>query len=179
MVNQLNLETKQNSINEIKGIIDNSSMIFLTEYRGLSANDITDFRREVRNVGAQATVYKNKLVERALNESNIESSEGLLKGPNLLVSCETDSSVVAKFLVKFSKEHEVFSLKGGFLDRVCVGEDVVIELSKLPSKDELIGKFVMLTNSPITKLVRQLSTPMQKLVYVLDAIKTNKSGGEE
>lgn len=168
-------EEKKKVVKEIQQKVEESSLVVLSEYRGLSVSALTELRRNLREAGADAKVYKNTLTRIAFGDLKIAYPESLLTGPNLLVNTNGDVAAVSKVLVQFRKDNEQLSIKGGVLDNQLLSLKGVEELSKLPSRDVLIAQVIGQIKAPLSGLVRSLSSPQSGLVAVLKQIENKKS----
>ncbi len=164
---------KEKVVGSIKQKINESQVIIFADFRGLSVSDLTSLRRSVRKEGGSAAVYKNTLTRRALEELNITCPGHFLEGPSLVLNAQ-DPVNMAKILVKFGKEVNQFSIKGGLLEGVVLTEKSVMTLATLPSRDQLIAQVVGTVKAPLTRLVTSLSSPVRGLVNSLNAIKEKK-----
>ncbi len=146
-----------------KVVIDNTlekfkeaSGVIITDYQGLTAGKVNDLRRRLEKAGASYKVVKNTLSKRVLDELKIDASmKKLFKGVTGLVFSK-DYMAAIKALTAFAKENEKFKIKGGYIESKAVSVDEIKALSSLPSKQELIAKFVVLLNSPIQRLINVL-----------------------
>lgn len=163
---------KSKVLDSIKGKLS-SSIILLADFRGLTVSELTTLRREIKREGGSASVYKNTLTRKALDELNISCPEALLKGPSLFLNAE-DPVKLSKLLVKYTKDLDRLKIKGGFLDKSSLDESQIIQLASLPSREELIAKAVGTIKAPLSRLVASLSSPIRGLVYTLSAIKEKK-----
>ena len=118
-------------------------------------------------------MVKNTLSKRVLKELSISSLDSYFTGVTGIVFCKEYVSAI-KILTKFAKENEAFKIKGGYLDNKAFNVKEITEISKLSSKEELIGKLVYLLNQPLTRLMNVLSSPSREIVTVLSAIKDKK-----
>ena len=165
---------KVGDLASIREMIDESKFIVMADYRGLDVSSVTDLRRQLRDNDAKAKVCKNTLTRRVFKEHSLEYPSKVLVGPTMVVTSSKDASSVSKILVEFSKGNEDLSIKGGILDNQYVGIDVITELSKLPSKEELIAKTVGQIKAPLTNLVISLGSPINSFINVLRAIQDKK-----
>lgn len=152
-----------------KVVIDNTmerfkaaNGVIITDYQGLSVLKINELRRKLEKAGAGYKVIKNTLSKKALDELNIgKDLKGLFTGVTGLVFC-TDYMAAIKVLTAFSKENEKFKIKGGFIEAKAVTLDEIKVLSSIPSRIELLGKFVNILNSPIQRFINVLDRASKK-----------------
>ena len=169
-----NIEDKKNSVDKIAEQYSDSEAFIVSEYKGLNVEQITELRSLVRNGGFSSSVFKNRLFLRAIEKLKLNVPNDVLKGQNIFFKADNDVVELSKILVKFSKDNESLNLKGGVLEGSFIDKTQVIELSKLPSKDELVAKTVGLIKGPLTGLVGTLSNPINGFINVLNNIKNNK-----
>ena len=162
----MNRLEKEDSIQEIKNLIESNSVAVIVHYKGLTVTQINMLRGRMRECDAQIKVVKNSLARLAVANSNSSALDSLLSGPTALV-VSNDPVSVAKNLTKFAKENANLVLLGGMVDNQFVDNKVISMLSEMPSKDELRAKIVGLLNAPATKLVRLLNTPASQLARVV------------
>jgi large subunit ribosomal protein L10 len=167
-------QEKIDDLASIRDMIGESTFIVMTDYRGLDVSSITDLRRQLRENDAQARVCKNTLSRIVFKELSLDYPSETLQGPTMMITSSKDASSVSKVLVGFSKKNEDLGIKGGILDNKFVDLSIIKELSKLPSKQELIAKTVGQIKAPLTGLVASLSSPINGFVNVLRSINDKK-----
>ncbi len=136
MANPKILEKKQQVIDEIKEKIQNSNGVVLFDYRGLTDAEIKELKIALRAVNSEYKVYKNTLMQRALNDLNIDISEHL-NGPSALAYSE-DQIAPIKVLANFMKKHKAITLKVGLVDNQITDSSELEKLSTIPSREGLL-----------------------------------------
>lgn len=144
---------------------------FIVGFGGLTAVQLTTLRKSIVRKKASMYVAKNTLIGKTY--SDIDFGD-LLVGQSGVVYAQGDIVEVAKLLVTFRKDNEALVIKGAVLDGVLVGEDQVVALSKLPTRDVLIGMTVNAIAAPIGKFVTTLNQMIAKFPQVVNAIKDKK-----
>ena len=148
-MNQAVLAAKSETVKEISDKAKKSSTIIVCEYRGLTVAQIQEVRRALRKEGAEMNVYKNSLVERAVDELGYNELNDILKGPNAIVFSE-DVIAGAKVIAKYAKRHkDVLVVKGGIVEGKFVDAKGMLEVAKLPGKEGLISMFLSCLQAPI------------------------------
>ena len=139
-----------------------ASGIIITDYQGLKVTQVNDLRRKLEKAGASYKVIKNTLTKRVLDDLKIDASlKPLFRGVTGLVFCK-DYMAAIKVLTAFVKANEKFKIKGGYIEAKAVTLAEITALSNVPSKPELLAKFVILLNSPIQRLVNVLDRASKK-----------------
>jgi large subunit ribosomal protein L10 len=166
----LNFAQKQEQVAELKEKLGRASSVVVADYRGLDVAAVNALRAKLRATGAcEYRVVKNSILRRASEGTDAATIATHFRGPTALAMAFGDPVVLAKVLVDFAKQHEVFELRAGLLDGKPLGEGELATLSTLPSLDELRGRLVGLLQAPAQKLVMVLSAPAAQLARVTEA----------
>ena len=148
-MNQAVLAAKSETVKTITEKAQKSQTIIVCEYRGLTVAQIQEVRRALRKENAEMNVYKNSLVERAVDELGYNELNNILTGPNAIVFSE-DVIAGAKVIAKYAKRHrDILVVKGGIVEGKFVDAKGMLEVSKLPGKEGLISMFLSCLQAPI------------------------------
>ena len=148
-MNQAVLAAKSETVKEISEKAKKSQTIIVCEYRGLTVAQIQEVRRALHKEKAEMSVYKNSLVERAVDELGYNDLNSVLTGPNAIVFSE-DVIAGAKVIAKYAKRHkDILVVKGGIVEGKFVDAKGIIEVSKLPGKEGLLSMFLSCLQAPI------------------------------
>jgi large subunit ribosomal protein L10 len=158
---------------------EHSKNLFFTNYAGLTVEEITKLRTELRKSGDSYAVVKNTLFSIAAGEEVAKSLEAFLAGPTGVVFAGADPVAPAKALKTFSDSTKPLEVKAAWIDGKVVDAQQVNMLAALPPKIELLGRLVGSLKSPLFGLVYVLSGNQSGLVRVLNAIREQKSGAGE
>ena len=168
----------QKNIDEVKYLTDkleSASAIYFTDYLGLDVDSITKLRSEFFHASVEFKVTKNTLLKLAAENMKIEGLDDYLVGSTAIAISLDDPTSPAKVLKSFMKEHDKPEVKAILFDGEVLEGSEYKKFASLPSKDELLTKFIIMLNSPMTNLVRTLSSPMGNFVNVLNSLKNEKS----
>ena len=148
-MNQAVLAAKSETVKEISEKAKKSQTIIVCEYRGLTVAQIQEVRRALHKEKAEMNVYKNSLVERAVDELGYNDLNSVLTGPNAIVFSE-DVIAGAKVIAKYAKRHkDVLVVKGGIVEGKFVDAQGMLEVAKLPGKEGLLSMFLSCLQAPI------------------------------
>ena len=163
------LEAKKAKVEKLTEIIKNSVSGVLVDYKGITVEEDTKLRKELREAGVNYFVEKNTLLFRAFKECGIEGFEEALNGTTALAVSNDDQTAPARILGKFAEKagDEKFNLKAGYVEGEIYDQAGVVALSKIPSKDTLLAQ-----------LVGSLQGPLQKLAATLNAVADKKKEEE-
>jgi large subunit ribosomal protein L10 len=144
--------------------------VFITDFRGMTANQSADLRRKIRAAGGSYKVVKNRLAKRASAGTSAAKIADRLVGPCGLAAHASDPVALAKVLIDFNKDNPQLRLVAGVVDgRDVVDAEGIKVLSKLPGLPEIRAQILALVQTPATMLVRLLSTPGSQVARALDA----------
>ncbi len=143
---------------------------FIVDYQGLTAAELGDLRRKIKDAGGRLFVAKNTLIKHVLTEDGVEGmDENAFKGPTAIVLVGDDPVAPAKAITDYAKDNakDLPMAKGGFLQGKAVDAAAVSNIAKLPSREQLLSEFIGVLNAPMQQLVGVLEASPQNLVSVL------------
>jgi len=167
---------KETAVRELRDRLAGSKNLFFTDYKGLTVEEITKLRGELRKDGNTYAVVKNTLFRIAAGDV-ANQLEQFLAGPTGVIFAGADPVAPAKALKTFSDSTKKVAVKAAFIDGRVVDAKQVDVLASLPSKQELLAKLVGSLASPMRGLVTVLSGNQSGLVRVLNAIREQKAAG--
>ena len=154
--------------------IKKQTVILIVDFTGLKVIEAFNLRKQLKEVNAELKVAKKTLIQIALKNGNLDKNIREMNGEIALVFGYQDEILPAKIVYDFSKKNENLKILGGFFENEFQSAEKFIELAKLPSKEELLGRLVGSISSPLTGFVRSLQYNIKGLVFALNAIKENK-----
>ena len=156
------IELKQPIVKEIAELLDGAQAAVVVDYRGISAEQDTRLRKELREAGVTYKVYKNTMIRIAAKGTPFESLDSSLEGPSAIAVSKEDATAPARILYNFSKTAPDLELKAGVVDGVTYDQDGIKVIATVPSRDELIGRLLGSIQSPITNFARVLNQIAEK-----------------
>jgi large subunit ribosomal protein L10 len=150
--------------------LKSSEGVVLADFTGLSVSQITELRRKCRESEVEFRVVKNRLAKRAAAAVEFRGLEDLLTGPTAIAFGHASPVEPAKVLTEFAKDHESFTIKGGFVDGEVIDTAGVKVLSDVPSRDELIAMIARGVNAPATGVAGSISAVMSSLARAIQAV---------
>jgi len=145
---------KQVVIDEIKGKLERAQSAVVIDYIGISVAQADSMRKKLREAGIDYTVYKNTLVKRAIEGTKYEGIAEVLDGPSAFAFGYEDAIAPARVLNGIMKEYKKMAFKAGVVEGTYFDAEGIQAVAVLPSRDELIGKFMGSIQSPLSKAVR-------------------------
>ncbi|MDD5950157.1 MAG: 50S ribosomal protein L10 [Lachnospiraceae bacterium] len=148
------VELKQPIVEEIKNNFADAQAAVLVDYRGLTVEQDTRLRKQLRENGVIYKVYKNTMVNLAVQGTEFEELTKDLEGPTAVAFSKTDATAPARILCKFAKEAPALEVKSGIIDGTYYDKAGVETLSNIPSREELLSKLLGSIQSPIANFAR-------------------------
>ena len=173
------LEAKKAQVAEIAEILKAAQTGVLVDYRGLTVEEDTNLRNQLRAAGCKYFVVKNTLLKLATKEAGLEGLDEVLHGPTAIAVSNDDAVAPAKVLAEFAKKNDKLELKSGFMDGAVMSLDEVKTLAATPNMETLIAKMMGSLNAPISGLVRLLNTVVEGGEEIPELIAKKAASAEE
>ena len=157
MASEKIIAQKEKAVEELAAKIKEAKIVLLTDYRGISVEDVTTLRADLRKNDSEYKVIKNNITRRALDKCGYEGLDELLVGPTAVVMNNEDYLEAAKTIYNFSKNNDYYKIKGGIIEGKVMTAEEIITLAKLPSKETLIGMLAGALLGNISKLAVALN----------------------
>jgi large subunit ribosomal protein L10 len=170
----LNREEKASVVQDLSDKIAKAKIAIVTDYRGLTVNRMQDLRRQLKQSNAEIKVAKNTLLSRAVQGTPYELLREHLQGTSAITVSYGDPVASAKILTDFVKDNPQLEVKSAALGGKALTAADLLALSKLPSKEILLGQLLGVMQAVPTSFVRVLNGVPQKMVYLLQALKDQK-----
>jgi large subunit ribosomal protein L10 len=162
-------ERKEELVSQYIEWMDKSRAMVLTEYIGLSMNDIDELRRKVRETGGEFHIVKNTLGKVAFDSAGVKYPEHYLDGSTAIVFAFQDAPATVKAVTEFARTSDFIKIKGGYLDKSPIGADDVKALAELPPLPIMRARLLGTILAPASKLVRTLAEPGRQVAAVIKA----------
>lgn len=164
----MNRAQKKQAVADLHQMFEESELVVVTHYSGLTVAEISELRAKMRENGANFKVTKNTLAKIALDGTRFAAMSDLFTGPTGMAVSQ-DPVAAAKTAYEFAKENEKLVIMGGALGETILDAKAVEALAKLPSLDELRSKLVGLLVAPATRVATVLQAPASQLARVTAA----------
>ena len=166
---------KNDKVALIKEKIDKAQVAVVSEYTGLSVEEITKLRRELQKEGGDYMVTKNTLAKIAIKGTPYEVLAETLKGPIAIAFGFTDQVAPAKVLSKFIKDTKKGEIIAAAMDGQLMSAEEAKALANLPSREELYAKMLGCINSPASGIANSVNAVMSSRVRAVAAVRDQKS----
>jgi large subunit ribosomal protein L10 len=166
---------KRDILSQIADNIKKQQSVLLVDYKGIKVKDLSLLRSQLKEVGARLEVAKKTLFSRAFAQQGIEIKFKDMQGQIAAVYSFKDPIAGVKAAHAFSKSNENLKLLAGYMENQLLGQEEVLQLAQLPSKEQLLARFVGTLAAPMQGLVRVMEGNIKGLVVALSAIQEKKA----
>jgi large subunit ribosomal protein L10 len=163
---------KEEQVSVLHEKFGRATCVYLADYRGIDVESVNKLRGRIHTEGGgdyEYRVTKNAVLRRAAVDTDVALLTESFTGPSAVAISYSDTVGLAKILVDFAKENEIFELRAGMLDGRAIEPAEIGTLATLPSLDELRGQLVGLLQASATKIARLVSEPGAQIARVLAA----------
>jgi len=168
-------EAKTKAIGELKETLSAAQDFIFTEYRGLTVEQITNLRKQLRAKDVEYKVVKNNFAKIAFNQMSAPDVSVYLVGPTAVAITPKDPNEVAKIFYDFLKEVPALKVKGSLIGGSVYDAAKTEAFSKLPGRLELISMLMSVMNAPVRNLACALNDVPSRLVRTVKAVADKKA----
>lgn len=140
---------KAQQVAEVAEQFKNASSVVVVDYLGITVEEATNLRSELRNAGVQFAVVKNSILSRAAKEAGLEGMDDVFKGPSAVAFSNEDVVAPAKILADFAKKVEALEIKAGVVEGKVSSKEEIESLAKLPSREGLLSMLLSVLQAPV------------------------------
>lgn len=152
-----NVGLKTSTIDEIKDNFDGAQGVVVVNYSGLTVEQDTQLRKQLREAGVTYKVYKNTMIRFAAKGTEFEALEPHLEGPTALAVSKEDATAPARVLAEFAKKADKLELKAGVVEGTYYDAKGIQVIATIPSREVLLGKLLGSIQSPIANFARVIN----------------------
>ena len=156
------VELKQPIVQKIADEVSNASSVVLVNYRGITVEQDTALRKQLREAGVTYKVYKNTMMKRAFEGTAYAELDPFLEGTNAIAIVTDDVTAPARIICKFSKDNKVLEVKAGVVEGDFYSAEKVNELAAIPSREVLLSRLLGSMQSPIANFARVIKQIAEK-----------------
>lgn len=170
MPSEKTLKVKKEEVQVLSDKIKKAQSFIIADYRGINVEEVTALRDDLRKANIEYKVIKNTLARFAAEENDLKELLPHLEGPTAIAISYDDVVAPAKILSEYTKKHENFQLKVGYVEGKVINVEEIKSLAKIPPKEVLVAKVLGGFNAPISGLVNVLNGNLRGLVVALNAV---------
>ncbi|MYU96084.1 50S ribosomal protein L10 [Ligilactobacillus salivarius] len=150
-------------VEEVFEKFQSASSVVVVDYRGLTVEEVTDLRKQLREAGVEMHVIKNTFLKRAADKAGYEGLDDTFSGPTAVAFGGEDITAPARIMAKFAEDHEALEIKGGMIEGKIASLEEINALAKLPNRDGLLSM-----------LLSVLQAPVRNFAYAVKAVADSK-----
>ena len=140
---------KAQQVSEVAEQFKNAASVVVVDYLGITVEQATNLRTELRNAGVQFAVVKNGILSRAAKEAGLEGMDDIFKGPSAVAFSNDDVIAPAKILADFAKKVEALEIKAGVIEGKVSSKEEIEALAKLPNREGLLSMLLSVLQAPV------------------------------
>ena len=156
------VELKQPIVQEIAEQVKDAQCVVLVDYRGLTVEEDTQLRKQLRAAGIVYKVYKNTMIRRAAEGTDYAALDPNLEGPTAIAVSKDDATAPARMLAEFAKKADKLEMKGGIVEGTYYDAKGIQVIATIPSREVLLGRLLGSMQSPVTNFARVLNQIAEK-----------------
>ena len=156
------VELKQPVVDEISANIKDAQSVVLVDYRGLTVEQDTELRKNLREAGITYKVYKNTMMVRAFKGTDFEALTPYLEGPSAAAISKDDATAPARVLAEFAKKADKLEIKAGVVEGNFYDANGMKAIASIPSREVLISRLLGSLQSPVTNFARVIKQIAEK-----------------
>lgn len=165
---------KEKLVTDLRESLNGSPHVVVTQYQGLTAEELDALRAALRPLGARYKVVKNRLAQLAFKDAGFSDLNPHMKGPSAIVFQGTDAQGITRALFKFGETHEKLKVRAGHVFGAVSDSKDLKAIANLPSKEVLLSTLLARLNSPLQTLAATLNEPLRSLHTALSALSKKK-----
>ena len=153
---------KAELVKEANGMLTEAESAIVVDYRGLTVEEVTDLRKQLRDAGVKMVVIKNKILDRAVEGTDYADLSSVFVGPTAVAFSNEDPIAPAKILKNFADDHDALEIKGGFIEKSVKTLDEINEYASMPSREDLLSMLASALQDPMRKIARAVKAVADK-----------------
>ena len=148
-MSEATIAKKAQQVTEVAEQFKNAASVVVVDYLGITVEEATNLRAELRKAGVQFAVVKNIILTRAAKEAGLEGMDDIFKGPSAVAFSNEDVVAPAKILADFAKKVEALEIKAGVVEGKVSSKEEIEALAKLPSREGLLSMLLSVLQAPV------------------------------
>ena len=156
------VEIKKPIVEEISAAIKEAQSVVLVDYRGLTVEQDTKLRKELREAGVSYKVYKNTMMNFAFKGTDFEALAPFLEGPSAAAISTTDATAPARIIANFAKTADKLEIKAGVVEGQLYDAEGMKAIAEIPGREALLSRLLGSMQSPIANMARVLNQIAEK-----------------
>ena len=149
-------------VEEVTEKFKTAASVVIVDYRGLTVDEVTKLRKQLRDTNVEIRVIKNSILSRAAKAAGLEGLDEVFTGPTAVAFSNEDVVAPAKIIDEFSKEAKALEIKGGIIEGKVSTLEEVTALAKLPSREGLLSMLLSVLQAPVRNVAYAINAVAEK-----------------
>ena len=149
-------------VEEVTEKVKTAAAVVIVDYRGLTVDEVTKLRKQLRDANVEIRVIKNSILSRAAKAAGLEGLDEVFTGPTAVAFSNEDVVAPAKIIDEFSKEAKALEIKGGIIEGKVSTLEEVTALAKLPSREGLLSMLLSVLQAPVRNVAYAINAVAEK-----------------
>ncbi|MGX7014801.1 50S ribosomal protein L10 [Vagococcus silagei] len=162
-MSEASIAIKAQEVDVVAEKLKEAASIVVVDYRGLTVEEVTNLRKQLRDANVEMKVIKNGILRRAAEKAGLEGLGEVFTGPTAVAFSNEDVVAPAKIMNDFAKDAEALEIKGGVIEGEVSSVEEIVALAKLPNREGLLSM-----------LLSVLQAPVRNVAYAVNAVAETK-----
>jgi large subunit ribosomal protein L10 len=153
---------KEVLVEEAAAKFTDASSVVIVDYRGLTVEEVTNLRKQLRDANVEMKVIKNSILSRAAKKAGLEGLDEVFTGPTAVAFSNEDVVAPAKIIDEFAKDAKALEIKGGIIEGKVSSIEEITALAKLPNREGLLSMLLSVLQAPVRNVAYAVKAVAEK-----------------
>ena len=141
---------------------ESAASVVIVDYRGLTVEEVTNLRKQLREAGVEMKVIKNSILSRAAKKVGLDGLDEVFTGPTAVAFSKDDVVAPAKIIDEFAKDAKALEIKGGVIEGKVSSVEQITALAKLPNREGLLSMLLSVLQAPVRNVAYAVKAVAEK-----------------
>ena len=141
---------------------ESAASVVIVDYRGLTVEEVTNLRKQLRDAGVEMKVIKNSILSRAAKKVGLDGLDEVFTGPTAVAFSNDDVVAQAKIIDEFAKDAKALEIKGGVIEGKVSSVEQITALAKLPNREGLLSMLLSVLQAPVRNVAYAVKAVAEK-----------------
>ena len=141
---------------------ESAASVVIVDYRGLTVEEVTNLRKQLRDAGVEMKVIKNSILSRAAKKVGLDGLDEVFTGPTAVAFSNDDVVAPAKIIDEFAKDAKALEIKGGVIEGKVSSVEQITALAKLPNREGLLSMLLSVLQAPVRNVAYAVKAVAEK-----------------
>ncbi|MGX7059971.1 50S ribosomal protein L10 [Vagococcus humatus] len=161
-MSEVAIAKKAQIVDQVSAKFKDAASVVVVDYRGLTVEEVTELRKQLRDAGVEMRVIKNSILSRAAVQAGLEGMEDVFVGPTAVAFSNEDVVAPAKIMNDFAEKAEALEIKGGVIEGKVSSVEQITELAKLPNREGLLSMLLSVLQAPVRNVAYAVNAVIDK-----------------